>query len=483
MDDYEKKYIIFGCGKIGKEALEYLGETNVFCFVDNDASLSGDVIYGKRIISFEELKGICENYTVVIAARLSFAYEIKEQLENNNIYDYQLFEYMRQKRNYWREEYQIVKKQLDELKEQYRADSINVEFYLVDAFEIAHFKPLYELLRINKINAVFVAENILNNTTHDWFDYDEALRILQEENLEYRNECNVNAHIVFTTQYASVLKKYKNAIKINMTYALALYKESYEFSKEAMRGFDYKLVHGQLMWEECVAKRILDKEHIKIIGFPKHYELIGKRLDRDRILGELGIKTDKPIIGYFPTWDENSSIIAFEKSIRELKQNFFIVTKAHHCTYRLPDKKHELKILYDISDIVLEGNYEFEKAAMIGDINICDAKSGAALETCLINDKAKAIFLSLHDKKEHYFMEELYKIACVVDQPDQLKAIITRVMDKDIYQSVRNKGMDRYFDKSINKLELWGILKDIIDTTLKQKEQCVSDVKQYQKKY
>ena len=265
MDDYEKKYIIFGCGKIGKEALEYLGKTNVFCFVDNDASLSGDVIYGKQIISFEELKGICENYTVVIAARLSFAYEIKEQLENNNIYDYQLFEYMRQKRNYWREEYQIVKKQLDELKEQYRADSINVEFYLVDAYEIAHFKPLYELLRINKINAVFVAENILNNTTHDWFDYDEALRILQEENLEYRNECNVNAHIVFTTQYASVLKKYTKSIKINMTYGLALYKGSYEFSKEAMHGFDYKLVHGQLIWQECAARGILDKEQIKIM--------------------------------------------------------------------------------------------------------------------------------------------------------------------------------------------------------------------------
>ncbi|MCM1237585.1 MAG: hypothetical protein NC489_46570, partial [Ruminococcus flavefaciens] len=138
MDD-QKKYIIFGCGKTGKMALEYLGENNVFCFADNNAGLSGDVIFGKKIISFEELKGICDDYTVVIATKLSFAYEIKEQLENNNIQDYQLFEYMRQKRNYWREEYQIVKKQLDELKEQCRSDSINVEFYLVDAFEIAHF--------------------------------------------------------------------------------------------------------------------------------------------------------------------------------------------------------------------------------------------------------------------------------------------------------------------------------------------------------
>ncbi len=472
MNDYEKKYIIFGCGKIGKEALEYLGETNVFCFVDNNASLSEDEICGKKIISFEALKGICDDYTVVIATKLSFAYEIKEQLENNNIYDYQLFEYMRQKRNYWREEYQIVKKQLNELKEQYRADSINIEFYLVDAFEIAHFKPLYELFRINKINAVFVAENILNNTTNDWFDYDEALRILQEENLEYRSECNENAQIVFTTQYASVLRKYKNAIKINMTYGMALYKEVFEFSKEAMYGFDYKFVHGQLMQEECAAKGVLDKEHIKIMGFPKHYELMGKRLDRDRILDELGIKTDKPIIGYFPTWDENSSIMAFGNSIKQLKKDFYIVTKAHHCTYRLPEKKHELEVLYDISDIVLEGNFSFEKAAMIGDINLCDAKSGAALETCLINNKAKAVFLSMHEEKEHYFMRELYELAYVVDQPGQLRSVITQAMDKDIYQSVRNERMDRYFDKSINKLELWGILKEIIDTALKQKEQC-----------
>lgn len=470
MVDRENKYIIFGCGKIGREALEYLGEENVYCFVDNNVGLNGNEICGKKVISFEKLKRRCGDYTVVIAAKPSFAYEMKEQLEDNDIYDYQLFAYMKQKRNYWSEEYQIVKKQLDELKKQYKTDSICVEFYLVDAFEIAHFKPLYELFRIHKINAVFVAENNLNNTAHDWFDYEEAIKILQEHDLEYRNECNVNAHLVFTTQYASTLKKYKNAVKINMTYGLALYRDAYDFSKEAMCGFDYKLVHGALMREECAAKGYIDKEHIRIMGYPKHYEAIKRHMDRDKIIAELGIKTDKPIIGYFPTWDENSSIMLFGDRIKELKKNFYIVTKAHHCTYRLPSKRHELEKLYDISDIVLEGNFDFEKSAMIGNINLCDAKSGAALETCLLNDKAKAVFLSMHEEDEHYFMEELYEIAYVVSRPEQLNEVIERIMNQDVYQSIRDERMNRYFDRSVNKQNLWGILKDMIDIAVLHQE-------------
>ena len=45
-----------------------------------------------------------------------------------------------------------------------RENLIQVEFYLIDAFEIAHFKPLYECFRKNGINAFFVAEPIERNT-------------------------------------------------------------------------------------------------------------------------------------------------------------------------------------------------------------------------------------------------------------------------------------------------------------------------------
>ena len=89
-----KKYILFGCGEIGKKALDYLGDTNVYCFADNNSIMTGKQKYGKRIIDFDELKKVCEDYTVVISTSVntSSAYEIKKQLEENGILDYVMFD-------------------------------------------------------------------------------------------------------------------------------------------------------------------------------------------------------------------------------------------------------------------------------------------------------------------------------------------------------------------------------------------------------
>ena len=48
--------------------------------------------------------------------------------------------------------------------------SSTVEFYLVDAFEIFHFIPLYDLLRSSGIKAVFIAEPPYTNVAGSWFD-------------------------------------------------------------------------------------------------------------------------------------------------------------------------------------------------------------------------------------------------------------------------------------------------------------------------
>lgn len=92
--DEGKKYILFGCGKIGKEAVDYLGKENVCCFVDNNPERIGTDICGKRVISFDDLKKVYSDYTIVITASMntSSVYEIKEQLESNNIYEYLYFD-------------------------------------------------------------------------------------------------------------------------------------------------------------------------------------------------------------------------------------------------------------------------------------------------------------------------------------------------------------------------------------------------------
>ncbi|MBZ0312899.1 LicD family protein [Clostridium butyricum] len=321
---------------------------------------------------------------------------------------------------------------------------INVEFYLIDAFEISHFKPIYFELRKRGINAIFIAEkNEVNTAGGDWFNYNEAIRILDEEALEYKTECNPNAQFAFTTQEISILKKYKNTKKINISYGFGLNKNSFAHSIKTVKGFDYRFVHGNYSKEKL--KSSFSEKKIKIFGYPRHNKLNNKNFNIAKLKEELNIKTNKKIICYLPTWDEDSSIIKFKEAFMNLKDKYFIITKPHHLTYRRDDKKEELNILYEISDIVLECNYDFEKFCVIGDINICDAKSGASLESCFINNKSKVIFLSVQEDLKGYFFEDIFDIAYLINEPSKLKKIVQMVNEYDKYQEERKKRMTDFF--------------------------------------
>ncbi len=84
----ERKIILFGCGKYGYEALCFLGEENVACFCDNNSRLVHKEMFGKHVISFDELKESYHEFTVMICADYWHSGEIMRQCEENGIYDY-----------------------------------------------------------------------------------------------------------------------------------------------------------------------------------------------------------------------------------------------------------------------------------------------------------------------------------------------------------------------------------------------------------
>ena len=79
-----KKYIIFGAGRYGEEALLYYGLANVAYFCDNRKC--GSVIKGIEVISFEKLCEIWKDYEVVLAVRVAGARAAMiKQLEEQSI--------------------------------------------------------------------------------------------------------------------------------------------------------------------------------------------------------------------------------------------------------------------------------------------------------------------------------------------------------------------------------------------------------------
>lgn len=88
MQDNSKKYIIFGAGRYGEEALLYFGIKNVAFFCDNNKA--GSMIKGVEVIDFSKLQRIWQDYRIVLAVSNSrFKKEMQEQLQMHHIeYEY-----------------------------------------------------------------------------------------------------------------------------------------------------------------------------------------------------------------------------------------------------------------------------------------------------------------------------------------------------------------------------------------------------------
>ncbi len=325
---------------------------------------------------------------------------------------------------------------------------ISVEFYLIDAFEIFHFLPLYYLFDRNELFVKFVAEPPNVNTSGKWFDYDQAIEILERNQVRYSKECNPDCDYAFTTQDAKLLNKYRNK-KVHVSYGFSFTNYSFCESAKTLNGFDYKLVHGK-----CTYKKLKDQSNIPrvyIMGYPKHmwnYPVVyGKSFDLEEEINRKNVE-NKPVLVYFPTWDSGSSISLYGEEIAKLKERFFIVTKAHHCTFRLRSEQERKDTLYRISDIVCDGNYEFERVAKMGEIAICDAISGAASEVPLVNRNVDLLLLYSPIPEKNDFKKEISVFAYCVQTPEELVTACNAVYGHDCYKERRRELLEEIFQST-----------------------------------
>lgn len=90
----KKGIILFGCGEMGYQVLEKLGDGNVLCFCDNNPALHGTVRWGKQVFSLEECKERYDNYVIIVCVKFPKAYHIAAQLDREGIPDYWIYPMM-----------------------------------------------------------------------------------------------------------------------------------------------------------------------------------------------------------------------------------------------------------------------------------------------------------------------------------------------------------------------------------------------------
>lgn len=318
-----------------------------------------------------------------------------------------------------------------------------IEFYLIDSFEIYHYLLIYKELINRGINARIVAEPCEINTSKTWFDYDTAIKILEDKGVDYCTKANPNAKIAITTQRAELLSKYKNK-KINLSYGFGWTNNYFINSLDAIKDFDFKFVHGEI--QEKILNDYKTNSIVKIFGYPKYNDFLKNPPEKETILKELNINTNKPILGYFPTWDEDASISKFADEINKLREHFFVITKPHHCTLRLPNKKDDLQTIFKISDLVLDGNYDFAKAAYLCDIALCDAKSGASCEVPYLNNNKPLILLSNTEDLSKY-LPSLIEYSKIITKPSLLVEEVKSIFKDDIFKDTRKIILEKIYSK------------------------------------
>ena len=469
------KFIILGDSDKISYFIDFVGKVNVDEVICGDAT-SGKLICHNNIMTWNKLKRKLQdnNDDILIVSKSWCNVSTYKMLKNSYIINYLTFDEIKAFYRYNSlpsngmlngRDKTIVENSLKNFKIKYPlkmdTDS-DVEFYIVDAFEILHFLPFYKKLISIGLKCRIVIENHFFNSTYGWLDYNNAIELCKKNSIEYADLSNPNAEFAVTTQDAPDLINYRYK-KIHYSYGVGICKNSYDHSRRTLDGFDYNLVNSQFSYD-CLSRFDSDTE-VYVIGNPKYYKYSKKKYNIAKIKDKLNIPQNRKILLYMPTWDDDESSMKFEDSIKKYRNTYFILTKAHHCTFRLEQCKDQLQRLYEISDMVLPGNYPFVEAAILADKAICDAKSGASLEVAYLNPDIDIVLLSPREKLHEYFRKEAFEIFNIINE----SADLDRLMNvEDEKKFIRKKNMTYFMgDPSVDYLE--KVTHDLFIPYLKQR--------------
>lgn len=79
------KFVIFGAGDFGRQALNKIGKENVAFFVDNDGEKEGTIVDGIPVHSFTNVKDKLNDYLLILAVSHKYSQEIGTQLKKAGI--------------------------------------------------------------------------------------------------------------------------------------------------------------------------------------------------------------------------------------------------------------------------------------------------------------------------------------------------------------------------------------------------------------
>ncbi|MCM1089517.1 MAG: CDP-glycerol glycerophosphotransferase family protein [Muribaculum sp.] len=434
------RYVIWGAGVYGKIVIDFCKPANIDAIIDLNDHLWGTEIDGIKIYPIEEgLKKFPDDVVIICVPHKNVC-DVEEKLKQTN----RKYISRNELKNYVKGECSnsYINDLLSTANWEKTSDS-EIEFYVIDSFEISHFLPIYKECIRAGLKARFVCEDSIINTNGSEFDYDETISRLKSENVEFSTLCNPDSKVAITTQFAHNLSKYKN-IKIEYPYgAFVLKSKAFQLEENVVREFDYVFVHGD--FQKNTIERYLPTDHVIEISYPRYANRIS--YTKEDLIKKYNLDPAKKTLVYLPTWDEHSSVSKYAKLIGELETEYNVVVKPHHCTTKLFEKRNEYEILKESFKIFLDSKGDIREAATLGDIYICDAKSGVASEMAFLNKRSPIVLIYEKCMPDEFWfpMDKYYNGIFSVEDFNNKRFD----WNNDSHLKARNEWIDQLYSRDI----------------------------------
>ena len=221
----KKKIILFGCGNVGVEALNFFGEEYVAYFCDSRNELIGQRKYGKEVISISKLEQIYKDYIVIISTVLSTANEIADLLCARGIDDFLVFKCISEnvlqsvtaaefiekysdvnqrrsiQRDYYKYRMEYAEHQLEYLKRHVDIESLKPAtgyFRKWQLNQVACAKEFFEFIKELDIKPFLISGGLIGAIRHKGFipwDDDLDFGLMREDYEKLENFCTENCEV------------------------------------------------------------------------------------------------------------------------------------------------------------------------------------------------------------------------------------------------------------------------------------------------
>jgi glycosyltransferase involved in cell wall biosynthesis len=312
---------------------------------------------------------------------------------------------------------------------------MQIEFYHIDAFEIAQYEPIWRALKQAGVDARIIGAAGADNTAAPgWFDFALFRSYCEQHAIPFHSEADPRAALAVTTQNAAILRQYAGK-KVRLMYGPIVYPQAWGLQPHAVQPFDAVLHHGPAYGD--LFARWLPPAQLAAIGYPRYDDFFAGRLPRAQIRARWGVNDSRPVLAFLPTWGPNTGFDTFLPALLRLSERYQIILRPHHCTLHFEPER--MALLRASGLPLLDNAYALPEVYAGADVVLSDARGGAVFEAAMCGVPAVGMVLDPAEVNGWIAQQGVAALMNACTDPAQLEAAIEQALGSATQADARRR--------------------------------------------